>query len=239
MLRSTWRLLTPEDLAVYPRAAPDLSAAPPTPLRPRTATWADPARGLRAAGAVPPHPGCASVLTMMPTGGGTIEANIQGLLRDCGDRWGLRGFGQTLRIEWSRRLRRSLGRVHLERRVVRLSAELAVAPVALLREVLCHEIAHLAVRDLHGHRCQAHGPEWVALVRAAGFEPRRRIPWPVSSPSSRPTAARTRRYVHRCPVCQLRRTASRPVPQWRCAACVAVGLPGRLEISSMPIRAHA
>src|SRR5215470_20438026 len=134
---------------------------------------------------------------MTPTGGATLEADVQGLLRVCADRWGLQGLEQRVRIEWSHRFRRSLGRVHLERRVVRLSAELAVAPITVLLEVLCHEVAHLAARDLHGHCCQPHGPEWVALVRAAGFEPRRRIPWSAPSPPARRAAARRRQYIHR------------------------------------------
>lgn len=175
---------------------------------------------------------------MTPVTGGTLEANIQSLLRDCGHRWGLRGFEQSLRVEWGLRFRRSLGRVQLNRRVVRLSAELATAPVAVLLEVLCHEIAHLAVRDLHG-RCQPHGPEWAALVRAAGFKPRRRIPWSPPAPQPQRVPAQRRQYIHHCPVCHLRRTARRPVPQWRCAACVAVGLPGRLEIQSSPTAGRA
>ncbi|HLE72474.1 MAG TPA: hypothetical protein VJH87_22540 [Vicinamibacteria bacterium] len=52
--------------------------------------------------------------------------------------------------------------------------------------VLCHEIAHLATRELHGHRC---------------------------------------------PVCQLFRAARRLMSRWRCAACVASGLEGRLSIT--------
>ena len=176
---------------------------------------------------------------MTPAGGGTIEMSMQALLRDCAGRWGLQGFERRVRIEWSHRFRRSLGRVHLERRVVRLSAELAVAPITVLLEVLCHEAAHLAARDRYGRRCQPHGPEWVAFVRAAGFEPRRRIPWSATSPQARRTAARRPQYIHRCPVCQFRRAAWRPVRQWRCAACVAAGLPGQLEISSPPIRGRA
>ena len=170
---------------------------------------------------------------MTPRRGRTLEISIQSLLVDCGDRWGLPGFEKTVRIEWSRRFRRSLGRVYLERRVVLVSAELAVAPLTLLLEVLCHEVAHLAAWDLHGRRCQPHGPEWVALVRAAGFEPRRRIPWSAPSVPSKRVIGRRRRYVHRCPVCHFQRTAWRPVGQWRCGACLAAGLPGQLEISSM------
>jgi len=189
--------------------------------------------------APPSDPECVSFLSTMPTGGGTIQMNIQHLLRDCEALWGLRGFEQGVRVEWGRRFRRSLGRVHLERRVVRLSTELAVAPISVLLEVLCHEAAHLAASDLYGRRCRPHGPEWGALVRTAGFEPRRRIPWPATSPPSQRTVARRRQYIHQCPVCQLRRMAWRPVPQWRCAACVAAGLPGRLKISSSPIRGRA
>jgi predicted SprT family Zn-dependent metalloprotease len=105
--------------------------------------------------------------------------------------------------------------------------------------VLCHEVAHLAARDLYGHGCQPHGREWVALVRAAGFDPRRRIPWSAPSPPAQRTAPQRRQYIHRCPVCHLQRIALRPVRRWRCAACVEAGLPGRLEISSQPIRKRA
>jgi len=174
---------------------------------------------------------------MTVTDTGANELNIQHLLRDWGDHWGLREFEQSLRVEYSHRFRRSLGRVHLEHRVVRLSAELAVAPVAILLEVLCHEVAHLAVKDLHGGSCRPHGPEWVALLQAAGFEPRRRIPWAASSPGKRPDARR--RYIHHCPVCHLQRMAWRPVRRWRCAACVAAGLSGLLEISSVSTPARA
>ena len=176
---------------------------------------------------------------MTRDGDRTIEVTIRELLEDCGARWGLRGFAESVRVEWGRGFRRSLGRVHLERRVVRLSPELAAAPTVVLLEVLCHEIAHLAVRDLHGSGCRPHGPEWMALVRAAGFEPRRRMPWAEPSPPSRSVAARRRPYIHRCPVCQLQRIAWRPVRQWRCAACVGAGLSGRLEISSPPLRRRA
>jgi predicted SprT family Zn-dependent metalloprotease len=184
-------------------------------------------------GQVPQHgPG---IPRMTPTDRTTL-ARIPALLRDWGHRWGLADLGRSVQVEWGRRFRRSLGRVHLDRRVVRLAEELALAPPELLREVLCHEIAHLAARDLHGRHCRPHGPEWAALVRAAGFAPRRRIPWsPPSSPSQPKRAgARARGYIHRCPVCHLRWTAGRPVRQWRCPACVAAGLSGQLEITPPP-----
>ena len=105
------------------------------------------------------------------------------------------------------------------------------APDGLLQEVLCHEMAHLAARELHGRNVRPHGPEWKALMTSAGFEPRTRLP----SPNGAPRPGRRRRapyvYVHRCPVCQLLRPARRLMSRWRCAACVASGLEGRLTIT--------
>jgi predicted SprT family Zn-dependent metalloprotease len=46
--------------------------------------------------------------------------------------------------------------------------------------VLCHELAHLAARERHGDRIRPHGPEWKALMRAAGYEPKTRLPLPKS-----------------------------------------------------------
>jgi len=176
---------------------------------------------------------------MAQTESRTIEVNIHGLLQDWGLQWGLPDLARSVRVEWGRRFRRSLGRVHLDRRVVRVAVELAIAPTEVLREVICHEVAHLAARDLNGRHCRPHGPEWAALVRAVGFKPRRQIPWPAATSSpGRPTAGR-RRYIHRCPVCQLHWTAGRPVQQWRCPACVAAGLSGQLEITPLPTRQRA
>ncbi len=53
-------------------------------------------------------------------------------------------------IEWSPRLTRSLGRCYPERRLIRLAAFLEESENALLEEVLCHELAHLAACELHG-----------------------------------------------------------------------------------------
>src|SRR5262245_46322387 len=128
----------------------------------------------------------------MPTDRERAEVNIDGLLQDWGRRWGLPHLGQCVQVQWGGRLLRSLGRVYLDRRVVRLSRKLERAPITVLREVLCHEVAHIAVRDLHGRDCQPHGPQWAALVQAAGFEPRRRIPWPAASSLTLGTTPRRR-----------------------------------------------
>jgi predicted SprT family Zn-dependent metalloprotease len=107
--------------------------------------------------------------------------------------------------------------------------------LSVLEEVLCHEAAHLAVFQLFGESCRPHGPEWAQLMRAAGFEPRRRLVLDeAGSPSlsSRPRHV----YIHYCPVCQWERVGGRPVRSWRCPYCSVLGLDGVLEIVKRPER---
>ena len=130
-------------------------------------------------------------------------------------------------IEWSHRLTRSLGRCYPERRLIRLAPSLNDAPRALLEEVLCHELAHLAAREIHGPQIRPHGPEWKALMVEAGFEPKTKLPAPTNARAKPP---RNSLYTHRCPVCHLSWTAKRCMRRWRCAECVAAGLDGTLEI---------
>jgi predicted SprT family Zn-dependent metalloprotease len=159
-----------------------------------------------------------------------LAPTLEKLMRAWGPRWGVPRLEQKITIEWSERFRCALGRAFPQRGVVRLSAGLASAPVELLREVLCHEVAHVVVVQRARWR-RPHGPEWATLVRLAGFEPRARIPWtPIAAPRGKAASAKWQ-YLHRCPVCHVRRTARRPIRRWRCAACVEAGLHGRLEIS--------
>jgi len=148
--------------------------------------------------------------------------------------WDVPHLEAKSRIEWSPRLTWSLGRCYPDKRLIRIASYLKGlegAPDGLLQEVLCHEMAHLAARELHGRNARPHGPEWKALMTSAGFEPRTRLP----SPNGAPRPGRRRRaptvYLHRCPVCQLFRAARRLMSRWRCAACVASGLEGRLSIT--------
>lgn len=67
--------------------------------------------------------------------------------------WGAAALVETS-VEWSPRLSRSVGRAYPQRMLIRLHVGLREPRHAsLLREVLCHEAAHLAVFILHGrHR---------------------------------------------------------------------------------------
>ena len=147
--------------------------------------------------------------------------------------WKLRPGVLRARIEFSPRLRTSLGVCYPERRLIRLHPILAEREHAeLLREVVCHEAAHIAAEINAGGRVRPHGPEWKALVRQSGYEPRRAIPVPGFRAGQRPPAATV--YEHRCPVCQTVRRSSRSQPRWKCADCVEAGLSGDLVITSRP-----
>jgi SprT protein len=147
------------------------------------------------------------------------------------DLWDVPHLDARSRIEWSPRLTTSLGRCYPDKKLVRIASHLERAPDGLLNEVLCHEMAHLAVRELHGRSARPHGPEWKALMEKAGFEPRTRLPSPEGALPPRRRRRSPYLYVHRCPVCQLARSARRLMSRWRCAACVASGLEGRLAIT--------
>lgn len=145
--------------------------------------------------------------------------------------WGVPGLENRLTLAFSARLRTALGRAVPNRQSVRLNAALLHGPQPLMLEVLCHEVAHLAVFELHG-RVRPHGAEWQALVHAAGFTPRIRAA--VGDIESVIPSLRARQlYDHRCPVCQARRIARRRVTQWRCAACIDAGLDGHLVIVAL------
>ncbi len=168
-----------------------------------------------------------------PHTGEPLSTDLARLIGSWGVRWGLPGLEQRVRVEWSRRLRSSLGRAFPTRRLVRLGEALASGTPALLVQTLCHEVAHVAVAELFPPGAKPHGAEWAALVVAAGFEPRVRTPRIGTMLSARPPRP-ARLYLHRCPVCQARRLARRRVRRWRCAACSAAGLPGQLEILPWP-----
>jgi len=134
------------------------------------------------------------------------------------------------------RLRRAVARFLRKTRVIELGPRF-VELASRHEEILCHELAHVAVDFVHGTRAKAHGPEWQRLVEAAGYQPEAQTAFaPLGSRVAPGKVTKTRRsspgavYVHRCLVCQMVRRAKRPVPQWRCAACVMAGMPGRLQI---------
>lgn len=145
--------------------------------------------------------------------------------------WGAADLAPVVDIAFSPRLRRTLGRTRVDARRVRLNLELARADPALLREVLCHELAHIVVYERHGRDARPHGPEWRDLMKRAGCQPDTRV---AQRGSARGRAGRRRRYEHVCPVCQHARFAARLMGRWRCKSCRDAGLEGRLEVREVP-----
>jgi len=144
--------------------------------------------------------------------------------------WNVPRLEERVGIEFSRRFSASIGRYDLRRKTIRLAHWLLEHDTNLLREVLCHEAAHAAAYEVHGRRCQPHGKQWKALMRAAGFEPRVRLP-ERELPVTRTGRKRGRAaWIHRCPVCDAERATRRRMTAWRCVRCVNAGLDGRLEI---------
>ena len=156
-------------------------------------------------------------------------------LSRCVRVWELPDLLDRVFISFSRRLSTSLGRCTPAERSIRLHPGLSEGPPELLLEVICHELAHVAVFELYGRGPRPHGPEWADLMRRAGFEPKVRLK--VLDPRVFAKSARRARrrvfYEHYCPVCQQSRVAKRPVRRWRCRACAESGLPGVLEIRSL------
>ncbi len=164
----------------------------------------------------------------IPRRGDPVWRSMRRTLTHLGDVWNLPGLHFEVEVVFSPKLTGSLGRAIPSRGIVRLHVALASAPRRLLREVLCHEAAHIAVFRRHGESKRPHGPEWAELVRQAGYKPSRSLV--VAAPEVPNRQANPRRYEHVCPVCQIVRVAKRPMPRWRCPGCADAGLQGILRI---------
>lgn len=152
------------------------------------------------------------------------------LIAQWARQWGVPELARRVSICISPRLRRSLGRCRPSTDQIVISSLLFTGRYRrLIKEVLCHELAHIATRELYAVHVRPHGPEWVALVLAAGLPARVRLL--LKSPPSMPRRKRAAHlYEHRCPVCHMVRISRRRMRGWRCAACVAAGLSGKLAI---------
>jgi SprT protein len=153
--------------------------------------------------------------------------------------WRTPGLANLTRVTFSPRLERSFGRCVPATGRVTLTTRLRRGSRERLLETLCHEVAHVAAYMLHGTAARPHGPEWAALVRAAGFDPGtharpRHGAW--KPPKRRPRAKPPRfTVVHTCPVCHSRRFARRVISAWRCRPCVDAGLSGELTAKRVDV----
>ena len=162
---------------------------------------------------------------------------VEQVLRRLGALWESRALG-GIDVVPNARLTRTLGRLVGRPWRIELSPRALVSDKTL-REVVTHEAAHAATRDGTEHQ-PPHGPEWRALMARAGYPKAKGARWrchekaagsPRRKHQPKPKATPPTLYDHWCPVCQSSRVGRRPVKSWRCAACVAAGLEGALEIT--------
>lgn len=148
-----------------------------------------------------------------------LQRRVRRWLQTWSSLWGDGNRLDDVSIEVSPRIKHSWARAYPKTRRLVLSPSTLESSPQLLRAVVCHEAAHLFLA--HG---PPHGSSWRRLVEAAGELAAVAIPDPAAERRRRSPAT----WIHRCPVCQMSRVARRHVPQWRCATCVASGLPGLL-----------
>lgn len=143
--------------------------------------------------------------------------------------WQTPDLPQFVRVSFSPRLKRSLGRVRPKYGTISLHGKLSGAPRRVLLEILCHEAAHVAAYLLHGPRVTPHGPEWRALVRAVGYQPRTSLKCALlrDAPPSRSAA---HKHCYRCPVCQTDHFVKRRSSKIVCGACFRHGVPVPLRL---------
>jgi predicted SprT family Zn-dependent metalloprotease len=153
-----------------------------------------------------------------------VRRSISGYLSSLAELW--RGDLEGVAVAVNRRFVTTVAAFRPKTETIELSARVLSMPLIKRREVICHEAAHALVWRRHHARAMPHGPQWRALVRAAGFSP---------APSTircrtRPPARPKGRFRHTCQVCQFSSVARREMPLWRCPECRALGLLGMLNI---------
>jgi predicted SprT family Zn-dependent metalloprotease len=162
---------------------------------------------------------------------------VDRLLKQLGALWEASALTDVT-VVLNPRLSRILGRLVGRPWRIELGPRALTSEKRLL-EVVTHEAAHAALATRDGATPQTpHGPEWRELMALAGFPKARGAHWRCrrlggQSRPERPAKPKAppALYDHWCPVCQSSRTGRRPVKAWRCAACVAAGLDGTLEIT--------
>ena len=139
--------------------------------------------------------------------------------------WGAHDLASSIIITYSPQLKTSLGLTSVTKKEIKLNPLLGGSNIALFDEVLCHELAHIAVYELYGPDAQPHGREWSELMRKAGYEPNIRMQM-----GAQFEKADSKSFEHVCPVCQSVRFARRRMSNWRCKSCIDAGLGGKLMV---------
>jgi predicted SprT family Zn-dependent metalloprotease len=162
-----------------------------------------------------------------------IPPDLKPVVSYCADLWGVPALRERVRIIPSPWMAVTLAHAHPARNTISISTRaLESGSDERIREVLCHELAHLASGMGHGRRVHPHGREWQELMRQTGYEPRVRF----TRDTTLPLALRARlplAFEHRCRSCgqmHLARTTNR---HWRCPACLRAGREGRPTVTKL------
>jgi len=166
---------------------------------------------------------------------GQDQARFLPELERLGRLWLTPDLANRCRVEFSRRLRRSLGLCYPQRDLIRLNPVLLEdGNTEVLAETLVHEAAHLAVFHHHGSRVRPHGPRWQRLMRLAGLPARATIAQ--SRIKAMPALGRSRYlYRHRCEDCGQVFNTARTDHRWRCSVCHQRGRGGLLKVLRLPL----
>ena len=164
----------------------------------------------------------------------SFDSLFQRCLGEWTEKWDEPELDSRVKVEFSTRLTRSLGRAYPKRNLIRLSTALANQPTGeLLKMVLCHEFAHLVVFKRHGTHAKPHGQEWRKLIHLAGLNPSTTHKAELSQSRIVNGGARVL-FVHKCLACGAKRVAKKPMLIWRCVGCTEGGLDGTLQITTRP-----
>jgi predicted SprT family Zn-dependent metalloprotease len=153
-------------------------------------------------------------------------------LASWGMLWRLPELGRQAEVKFSTRLNYALGIGDTRRyRITLNDVLLHERNRTLLICTLCHEAAHIAAFRLHGVFISQHGPEWQALMRAAGFDPQVSRPADEVFGLEERMALSRRRYQYDCPVCGFSGVRGSRNRWLRCGACQRAGREGLLAIT--------
>jgi predicted SprT family Zn-dependent metalloprotease len=168
----------------------------------------------------------------------TIEQAFSPTIANCAESWfavwDLANLATDVRVRFSKRMIRAVGRCYPARRLVTLAAAVPEMENDQILNVLCHEFAHIAAYMRFGRAIRPHGIEWQTLMRAAGFRPSVRFSDPAGLALMQARAAPRTQYLHICPLCGAQRITARRMLRWRCGACYEIGREGKLQIIRLP-----
>ncbi len=159
------------------------------------------------------------------------QTEFQRHLSVWGKLWGIDDLPSRVSIEFSTRMRSSLGRCKPSTGNIRIHSALS-KPVysSTLITVLCHEAAHVAAYLKHGNSIKPHGPEWKSLAHKAGISTRASLSFDISKEELGITKRNKYIYKHQCTICQGGFTALRTDRRWRCKHCSELGIDASFNV---------